>query len=258
MKSLIPAAMLALLLHGLFLFVPPEWRPGRSKPLLRPRPVTMTFSYRAPAKPAVSSAETTPAIRKPPAPASPKRLKNETKPPISKPRPKIRKREKKKVRPRPAAGERPPASPPPRLAASTEKEVTGETAAISDTPFPKGIRPFSPKAVPQGQGLQGRHKTAPDSAPPPLVEAIPVYRENPAPRYPRTARRRGYEGAVLLEVLVNREGKVKELRIFRSSGYPVLDKAALSSVKKWIFEPGKRGDESIEMWVKIPVSFRLK
>jgi len=148
--------------------------------------------------------------------------------------------------------------PPPRPAAAPEKEASRETTAIADTPFPKGIDAFSSRATPRGQGLQGRHKRAADPAPPPLIDAIPVYRENPAPRYPRMAKRRGYEGTVLLEVFVNREGKVKELRIFHSSGYPVLDKAALSSVKKWVFESGKRGDESIEMWVKIPVRFRLK
>jgi len=148
--------------------------------------------------------------------------------------------------------------PPPRPAAAPEKEAPRKTKAITDKPFPKGVDVFSPRTTPRGQGLQIRHKKATDPAPPPLVDAIPVYRKNPAPRYPRMAKRRGYEGTVLLEVLVDREGKVKELRIFHSSGYPVLDKAALSSVKKWIFESGKRGDKSIEMWVKIPVRFRLK
>jgi protein TonB len=62
----------------------------------------------------------------------------------------------------------------------------------------------------------------------------------------------------VIEALVNREGKVKDLRLFDSSGYRVLDRAAMKSVKNWVFEPGKRGDEEVEMWVKIPVRFQLR
>ncbi|MBW1768802.1 MAG: energy transducer TonB [Deltaproteobacteria bacterium] len=91
-----------------------------------------------------------------------------------------------------------------------------------------------------------------------IREAVPVYRKNPSPKYPRAARRRGYQGTVIMEVLVNREGRVEDLRLFRSSGYTVLDKRAMSSVKNWLFEPGMRGDEKVEMWVKVPIRFRLR
>lgn len=258
MKSLIPAAILALLLHGLFLVVPPEWVHRKPKPLLKPRPVTMSLSYRGPLKPAAAPAEIPEPPRKTPAPVPPTRLKKEAKPPTPKPRPKPRKPEKKTARPRPAPKKLLSASPPPKPTASPEKEVLRETAAPADSPSPEeGVPATAHGTKSQGPGLQRSHKKSPDPAPPLLIAAIPVYRENPAPLYPRTAKRRGYEGTVLLEVLVNREGKVKELRIFHSSGYPVLDKAALSSVKKWVFEPGKRGNERIEMWVKIPVRFQL-
>jgi TonB family protein len=98
----------------------------------------------------------------------------------------------------------------------------------------------------------------PPTSPPPIREAIPIYRKNPSPKYPRVARRRGYQGTVVIEALVNREGKVEDLRLFHSSGYRVLDRAAMKSVKNWVFEPGKRGDEEVEMWVKIPVRFQLR
>jgi hypothetical protein len=32
----------------------------------------------------------------------------------------------------------------------------------------------------------------------------------------------------------------------------------VASVKAWLFEPGMRGDEKVEMWVKIPIRFQLK
>jgi protein TonB len=62
---------------------------------------------------------------------------------------------------------------------------------------------------------------------------------------------------VLIEVLVDRQGRVADLRLSDSSGYTVLDQAALLSVKTWLFDPGTRGGETVEMWVKVPVRFRL-
>jgi protein TonB len=97
------------------------------------------------------------------------------------------------------------------------------------------------------------------SLPPAKVrEAIPVYRSNPPPEYPAVARRRGYEGTVVVEVLVSKEGRVQDLRLFQASGYAVLDRAATAAIKNWLFEPAKVGDEKIEMWVKVPVRFQLK
>ncbi|MFH1349554.1 MAG: energy transducer TonB, partial [Pseudomonadota bacterium] len=91
-----------------------------------------------------------------------------------------------------------------------------------------------------------------------IREAVPAYKSNPRPQYPALARRRGLEGTVVLEVLVSREGKVNDLRLFRSSGYTLLDQAAIGSVKNWLFEPGKKGNEEIEMWVRVPVRFQLR
>jgi len=91
-----------------------------------------------------------------------------------------------------------------------------------------------------------------------IHEARPLYRSNPSPKYPKLARIRGYQGNVLLDVLVNKDGKVNDLKIFRSSGYPLLDRAASSSVKHWLFEPGMIGEENVDMWVRVPIRFELK
>ena len=91
-----------------------------------------------------------------------------------------------------------------------------------------------------------------------IREARPAYKVNPPPPYPKRAKRRGYEGTVILEVLVNGNGRVKELRILTSSGHSVLDRAALKSVNGWLFEPGMVGDEKVDMWVRVPVRFELR
>jgi protein TonB len=93
---------------------------------------------------------------------------------------------------------------------------------------------------------------------PALKLARPIYKQNTPPPYPRKARRLGYEGIVMLKVLINENGRVDDLTVLESSGHNVLDRAALSAVRKWLFEPGTEGGIKKKMWVKIPVHFDLK
>ncbi len=88
--------------------------------------------------------------------------------------------------------------------------------------------------------------------------ARPLFKQNPTPDYPLRARRMGYEGLVMLKVLVDVNGEVEDLEVVSSSGYAILDKAARASVKKWMFEPGTEGGKKKKMWVKIPIRFELE
>jgi protein TonB len=88
--------------------------------------------------------------------------------------------------------------------------------------------------------------------------ARPLYKQNTSPPYPRKARRLGYEGIVMLKVLIDENGRVDHLTVLKSCGYDILDRAALSAVKKWLFEPGTEGGIKKKMWVKIPVRFDLE
>ena len=88
--------------------------------------------------------------------------------------------------------------------------------------------------------------------------ALPLYKQNTVPPYPLKARRLGYEGIVMLKVLIDENGRVDDLMVLESSGHRVLDRAALSAVKKWLFEPGTEGGVKKKMWVKIPIHFDLK
>jgi protein TonB len=91
-----------------------------------------------------------------------------------------------------------------------------------------------------------------------IVDARPKYKENPLPHYPSVARRRGYEGRTVLRVEVLESGKVGQIEIAASSGFEVLDKAALKSVKEWSFFPGTRNGKRTVQWVMAPVRFFLR
>ena len=50
--------------------------------------------------------------------------------------------------------------------------------------------------------------------------------------YPRLAQRRNWQGKVLLSIRVTASGKIKNIRLNQSSGYTILDQAAMSSLTK--------------------------
>jgi periplasmic protein TonB len=92
-----------------------------------------------------------------------------------------------------------------------------------------------------------------------LVElARPLYRDNPTPGYPVQARKRHYQGTVVLDVLVDARGKAQDVRIAESSGYSILDRAAMEAVENWRFKPGRKNGRPVDTWVKLPVRFELK
>jgi protein TonB len=89
----------------------------------------------------------------------------------------------------------------------------------------------------------------------PLVAA--QYRETPLPVYPSAAREQGLEGVALFDVMVQSDGRVGEVRLKRTSGSPLLDDAALATIKTWSFVPARRGPRAVESWVEVPVKFSL-
>lgn len=244
MRRLLPAAGLAVILHGLFLLVDGTWlvRGERSEPPLR-------------ASITIELPDTRPG---PPSPA---------------PRPLVRPAPPAFQPVRPAVVFSSPATPAPAKTDPLARTLPALPRSRSKTPSPLELpRPSSVgvgKSEPMEAAPPSQEKAPPSPGVPaplegkaetalPLVEAVPLYRENPSPAYPGLARRRGYEGVVLLDVLVSAEGRVGELRVARSSGYSLLDRAAVEAVDGWRFEPGRRGGRPVAMRVRVPVRFRLQ
>jgi len=85
-----------------------------------------------------------------------------------------------------------------------------------------------------------------------------AYLHNPAPIYPAHAKRRGIEGTVMLDVAVDSSGVAKHIIIAKTSGFTMLDESAKDAVSHWKFVPAKRGSETVEARVIVPVEFRLE
>jgi periplasmic protein TonB len=119
--------------------------------------------------------------------------------------------------------------------------------------------------VEAGRGGSNAHAPAP---PPKSVAAIPAdgitqtaiprggYQVRPS--YPSSARRLGIQGMTTLRVYIAADGRVTEVLIQESAGHPDLDSAAAEAVKRWRFEPARRGAEAVGVWVLLPVEFRLR
>jgi protein TonB len=83
------------------------------------------------------------------------------------------------------------------------------------------------------------------------------YLNNPPPTYPTAAQKRGLQGQVVLKVHVLASGHPDDVTVARSSGYGILDEAALRAVSQWTFEPARRGQAPIDGWVQVPLNFKI-
>jgi TonB family protein len=110
----------------------------------------------------------------------------------------------------------------------------------------------------------GKRTSAPSSGVPAaesLARAVPVfdamYLRNPKPPYPPMSKRLREEGRVELRVYVLADGSAGKVEVRKSSGHARLDESARVTVKKWRFIPARRGDQAINAWMVVPISFQF-
>jgi TonB family protein len=75
--------------------------------------------------------------------------------------------------------------------------------------------------------------------------------------YPQLARKAGVEGRVIVQFIVNEQGKVEDPQIIRGIGAG-CDEEALRVVKKAEFEPGKQGGKPVRVQYSLPITYRLE
>ncbi|OQX85991.1 MAG: hypothetical protein B6D63_01040 [Candidatus Latescibacteria bacterium 4484_7] len=78
------------------------------------------------------------------------------------------------------------------------------------------------------------------------------------PAYPADALEMGMEGYVLVEVYVDKNGKVGGAWVRSSYGPISFEKSALDAVKQFVFDPIKENGKPISFWVSFLIRFRLR
>ena len=144
----------------------------------------------------------------------------------------------------------PPLPTPAEVTPVVEQVPVVEFSAV---PIPISEPIATGPSIPEGLPLQTRG----------AVQAGPTgsasYLLNPDPPYPSLAKRRGWEGTVMLRVLVGADGRPREVRVLRSSGHSILDTSAQDQVlNRWRFQPATRDGVAIDGWVEFPVEFRIQ
>ena len=114
----------------------------------------------------------------------------------------------------------------------------------------------SPQPVRLNAALQGMESFTLEGrvAPPEALDAA----RNRGPTYPESSRRRGEEGVVRVELLVDSTGRVAEVRILESSGFSTLDAAAVQTLRAWRFRPAQRAGLPVAGSITTAVHFRLE
>ncbi len=73
--------------------------------------------------------------------------------------------------------------------------------------------------------------------------------------YPQSARIAKAEGDVILELIIDEKGRVKNPTVWKTSGYPDLDEAAQDSIAQWIFQPATLEGKPVEVYYAITIRF---
>ncbi len=76
------------------------------------------------------------------------------------------------------------------------------------------------------------------------------------PVYPQEALAQGVRGIVILEILIDPQGKVASAEVIRS--LPLLDEAALAAVRKWEYEVTKVDGKPVSVKLTVPITFALR
>lgn len=169
-------------------------------------------------------------------------------PPAPEPKPPAPEPPKPVVQRKPVA---PPPAPKPVAIPDPTPAPSAPTGTIEPQPAPPPVS--APVAV----------APAPPAPPPPparveLPSTNADYLQNPKPVYPPASKRLGEQGKVMVRVLIGVDGTAQDAQVSQSSGYERLDRAALETVRKWRYVPGKRGGVPEAMWFVVPINFVLE
>ncbi len=151
-------------------------------------------------------------------------------------------------RPRTATPAPPPAAAP---------DPPSSAQAASAAPSAASVAAASAVAGSRDGGMPASSSSHPTPSRTPAATGA-AYRDAPEPEYPESAREDEMEGLVVLRVRISAEGRPLEIALRRSSGYGVLDRAALRAVRRWTFVAATRGGRPVASWMDVPVRFRLR
>lgn len=166
--------------------------------------------------------------------------------------------------PQPRTAPTPKASPLPRPVAQPAPQPVAVATPTPAPQAPTGVTEPQPPAPPV-TAVAAAEPTAPAAPPAPpappkleLPSSNADYLNNPPPAYPPLSKRLGEQGKVVVRAFIEANGTATKAEVRTSSGYDRLDQAALQTVLKWRYVPGKRAGVIEGMWFNVPIHFVLE
>lgn len=138
--------------------------------------------------------------------------------------------------------------PPTKVVLSTNSPVAAAVQRTPDPPAPAPAAPAAPAAQPAASAGTGPVKADLTSN---LLSA-------PNPVFPMSSRRKRESGTVVLRVIVGEDGRVDQISVQRSSGFPALDEAALSAVRRWRWSRTIRDGRAVVVTGSVAVNMVLR
>ena len=140
------------------------------------------------------------------------------------------------------------------LSGAPSEAQPNEPATTSNSSSLESVSSNPPQAQQAGQGpssdqYPGVYRVGGDVAPPKATYA-------PDPQYSEKARQAGYEGTVVLWLVVDANGLPQEIKVQHSLGMG-LDEEAIKAVRQWRFQPALKDGKPIPVMVNVQVNFRL-
>ena len=145
---------------------------------------------------------------------------------------------------------------PPAPVAEPPREVAEAPPERRPPPQQSARQTAAPQPVRLNAALQGMESFTLEgrTTPPEAADAA----RNRRPNYPEASRRRGEQGVVRVELLVDPSGRVVDVRVLESSGFGALDAEAVKTVRDWRFRPAQRGGLPVAGSITTAVHFRLE
>ncbi len=152
----------------------------------------------------------------------------------------------------PIVKEQPKPKPLPVLAAPKAAVIPAAVQQV-DKPAEKPTQP-QPAVMPPTQATSAPQKAEP--TPPKVVQGV-AYLVPPDVVYPDSARQSGDTGTTIVRALININGTVDDAKVQKTSGSPILDRAAVQAVKKARFKPYRENGAAQAVYTLIPIAFSL-
>ncbi len=131
----------------------------------------------------------------------------------------------------------------PQHTEATPLETTASTATDANSTTESSLLGTDDGALPDGKSLK----------------IPPIFMKHILPTYPEYARRRGLEGFVILQFIVDINGRVVEPSVQEANPQGYFETAAIRAIKQWRFSPGRNDKGTpVPCRLQMRIDFRLK